>query len=136
MAAPKLGEYITSINKTKHNMIRDPDADSEAVAKGYPAFMIRRMLSYHWDVVADANAMNLLPHLDNQMQYEFFLAQIPKQNRYALTHKVQLPENVELIKRYYKYSDEKALAVLALHTDGDIASIKAQMSEGGVIREE
>lgn len=136
MAAPKLGDYISSINKTKVNLMREAEeADQAQVIKGYPAFMIRRLLSYHLDAVLDANEMNGLPHLDNQLQYEYFLERIPKRNRYAPTHKVQSPENLELIKRYYKYSDSKALEVLALHTQEDIRRIQAEMSEGGVIHE-
>jgi len=79
--------------------------------------------------------LNMVPHLDNQMQFEYLLAAIPKRNRYGTTHKAQNPDTLDLIKRYYKYSDEKALVVLSLHTDQDIANIRAALSEGGVISE-
>jgi len=135
MPAAKLGDYLTCINKSKENIMRAPDAEAQVVA-GYPAFMIRRLLSYHLDAVLYANEMNMLPHLDNQMQFEYLLAAVPKRNRYGTTHKVQNPDALELIKRYYGYSDEKALEVLSLHRDADIAHIRAALSEGGVISEE
>ena len=134
MAASKLGDYLTSINKTKTNVMRDPSADPKTIT-GYPAFMIRRLMSYHMDTVLLANEMNMLPHLDNQMQYEFLLYSVPKKNRYATTHKVQTSETIELIKRFYNYNDEKALEVAGLHTDVDIARMKEQLSEGGLVRE-
>jgi hypothetical protein len=115
-------------------MMRDSEAEPQAIT-GYPAFMIRRLMSYHMDTALLANEMNMLPHLDNQMQYEYLLAAVPKKNRYASTHKVQLPDSVELIKKYYNYSDEKALEVVGLHTPDDFARMKEHLSEGGMVRE-
>lgn len=135
MAAAKLGDYLTCINKSKENIMRAPDAEPQVI-NGYPAFMIRRLLSYHMDAVLYANELNMVPHLDNQMQFEYLLAAIPKRNRYGTTHKVQNPDALDLIKRYYGYSDEKALAVLSLHNDTDLANIREALSEGGVISEE
>ena len=134
MPAAKLGDYLTSINKTKHNIMRDDNVDPQVIT-GYPAFMIRRMMSYHLDTVLYANELNKLYDLDNQMQYEYMLHAVPKKNRYATTHKVQNPDAVALLKKFYNYSDAKALAVLSLHTGDDIARIKEQLSEGGLVRE-
>ena len=134
MSASKLGDYLTSINKSKVNVMRDPNADPKTIT-GYPAFMIRRLMSYHMDTVLLANEMNILPHLDNQMQYEYLLYAVPKKNRYATTHKVQPSETIDLIKRFYNYNDEKALEVVMLHTDVDFARMKEHLSEGGVIND-
>jgi hypothetical protein len=134
MAAAKLGDYLTSINKSKKNLMREPDVEPQVIT-GYPAFMIRRLMSYHQDVVLNANEMNMLPNLDNQMQYEYFLHSVPKKNRYATTHKVQNPDTVELLKQFYNYSDAKALEVMSLHTEADFARMRAHLSEGGIIRE-
>lgn len=112
------------------------DGVEPQVITGYPAFMIRRLLSYHMDAVLYANELNMVPHLDNQMQFEYLLAAIPKRNRYGTTHKAQNPDALDMVKRYYGYSDEKALEVLGLHTESDLAHIKAALSEGGVINEE
>lgn len=134
MPASKLGDYLTSINKSKVNVMRDPNADPKTIT-GYPAFMIRRLMSYHMDTVLLANEMNILPHLDNQMQYEYLLYAVPKKNRYATTHKVQPSETIDLIKRFYNYNDEKALEVLDLHTQSDLLVIAEYLSEGGIINE-
>ena len=134
MPAAKLGDYLTCINKSKENIMRVEGVEPQVIT-GYPAFMIRRLLSYHMDAVLYANELNMVPHLDNQMQFEYLLAALPKRNRYGTTHKVQNPDALDLIKRYYQYSDEKALEVIGLHTDTDIANIRAALSEGGVISE-
>lgn len=132
MPASKLGDYLTSINKSKVNLMRDdPNVDPKTIT-GYPAFMIRRLMSYHMDTVLSANELNMLPHLDNQMQYEYLLYAVPKKNRYATTHKVQPSETIDLIKRFYNYNDEKALEVASLHSDKDFERMREHLSEGGL----
>jgi hypothetical protein len=128
----ELGKYLASINKTKVNLMRDTD-DYKAVSD-YPAFIVRRLLSYHYDAIFYANEANCLSELDAQMQYEFFLHALPKRNRFANTHKVPPPEHLELVKRFYGYNDEKALEVLVLHTEEDFARMRSHLSEGGVIK--
>ena len=131
--AGDLGLYLTSINKTKQNVMRAPDAEPNVVS-AYPAFLVRRLLSYHADAILLANEMNMLPHLDNDLQYEFLLYGLPKKNRFAKMQKTVTPENLELVKSFYNYSDEKALEVLHLHTDADFDRMRAHLDEGGVIK--
>ena len=129
--AADLGLYLTSINQSKKNVMRDPEADPSVVTQ-YPGFIINRLLSYHQDCVLIVNALNKLPHLDPQMQYEFLLNGLDKKKRFSKLHKAVTPENVDLMKRYYRYSTKKAVEVLELHTPEQIEAIKAQLSEGGV----
>ena len=131
----QLGDYLTSINKSKKNLMRDPEINDPGVVSGYPAFLVRRLLSYHPDAILLANEMNRRPFLDNQLQYEFFLHVLPKANRFAPLHKNSTPENLELVKAYYRYSNEKALSVLPLHTQADFDHMKEFLSEGGVIKD-
>jgi hypothetical protein len=126
----QLGDYLTAINSSKKNIIRDADDPVEA-AKKYPAYIINRLLSYHADAVLIINALNKLPQLDNQLQFEFLLHGLPKKKRFSKLHKVVTPENVDLMKKYYKYSTNKAIEVLDLHTPEQIDAIRAQLSEGG-----
>ena len=129
-----LGAYLTAINKTKQNLMRENDLDDPQIVSAYPAFFIRRLLSYHEDAILSANIMNQLPGLDNQLQFEFFLHQLPAQKRYAPMYKSPESDNVELVKRYYNYSDEKAIAVLDFHTEQDFIEMRQHFSEGGVVK--
>jgi hypothetical protein len=129
--AADLGLYLNSINTTKHNVMRDPEAEPSVVTQ-YPGFIINRLLSYHQDCVLIVNAINKLPLLDNQLQYEFLLHGLSKKKRFAKLHKGVTPENLDLIKRYYGYTTKKAMEALELHTPEQIEAIKAQLSEGGV----
>ncbi len=128
-----LNAYMKSINTTKENIMRDEETDDPKKVSGYPAFLVRRLLSYHADVVLFANEMNCLPHLDSQLQYEYFLHTLPKKKRWGKMYKAVVPESLDLIRRYYSYSDEKALQVLDLHTETDMERMRLHLSEGGVI---
>jgi hypothetical protein len=132
--ASDLGLYLTSINQTKENVMRDPEADASVVT-GYPHFIINRLLSYHKDVVLLVNEINKLPHLDPQLKYEFLLHGLTKKKRFSKLTKAAQQENIELLKEYYSYSTEKALDVVELHTPEDFEHIRAELSEGGIVRE-
>lgn len=126
-----LGALLQSINKTKQNIMRGTEVEPQVIT-GYPAFLIRRLLSYHQDAAMIVNELNQLPHLDNQMQYEFLLHMLPKRNRFSKTHKAPNVERLQLVKQYYKYSDAKAFETLDLHTEEDFVQMQAHLSEGGV----
>lgn len=130
-----LGDYLKSINTTKKNIMRDTETDDPKKVSGFTPFIIRRLLSYHHDAILFANEMNCLPNLDNQLQYEYLLHVLPKKSRFGKMHKVIKHEDLEIVKQFYRYSDEKALAVLSLHTEQDLARMRAHLSEGGKISE-
>ena len=125
-----LGEYLTSINQTKQNLMRDSD-DPKAVS-AYPAFLVRRLLSYHKDCILWVNEINCLPDLENQLQYEFLLHAIPKGKRFAKLQKTATSKNLELVKRCYGYSDSKAMAVIGLLTEEDFAKMERSLDVGGL----
>jgi hypothetical protein len=131
--AADLGMYLTSINSTKKNVMRELEVDP-AVITGYPGFIINRLLSYHMDAILIVNAINKLTQLDNQLQYEFLLHGLPKGKRFSKLHKAVSPENLDLVKKYYEYSTEKALQVLDLHSVEDLRQMTTDMSEGGALR--
>jgi hypothetical protein len=127
-----LGDYLKSINRTKVNLMRTSD-DPRAVS-AYPAFIARRMLSRSADAILLANEINCIHSLDNQMQYEFFLMTLAKRDRFVQMEKSVSDENLDLIKRFYNYSEDKALAILPMHTEEMLATMRARLNEGGIIR--
>ena len=102
-------EYLNAINTTKKDIMVDDIAEKE-----YNAFMVNRGLSYFSDTVLMANEMNLNHHLDNRLQFDFFINIIKKKKRFSKWLKARDIENLEIIKQYYGYSDEKAKSVLSL----------------------
>ena len=119
-------EYLNAINTSKKNIMVDDIAE-----KDYNAFMVNRGLSYFADTVLLANEMNLNHHLDSRLQFDFFINIIKKKKRFSKWLKATDIENLEVIKEYYGYSDEKAKSVLSLFNDEDINELKNRIYKGG-----
>jgi Holliday junction resolvase RusA-like endonuclease len=119
-------EYLNSINTTKKDIMVDDIAEKE-----YNAFMVNRGLSYFSDTVLIANEMNLNHHLDNRLQFDFFINIVKKKKRFSKWLKARDIENLEIIKQYYGYSDEKAKSVLSLFDNNQINEIKNRIYKGG-----
>ena len=119
-------DYINAINSTKQDLIVD-----EASEKGYNAFITNRSLSYFADTVLLANEMNRYHHLDKKCQFHFFINSIRKRKRFAKWIKPSEAENIEVIKKHYGYSNEKAKQVLSLLNNAQLTELKQRISKGG-----
>ena len=120
-------DFLNTINYSKVNLFeKHLDAD-----KQYVPFVVNRSLSYFPDTVAIANEMNRYHHLDNRLQYEFFINIIRKRKRFSKWVKPTAEENVEVIKEYYGYSNEKARQVVSLLSSDELTFIKNKVNKGG-----
>jgi hypothetical protein len=99
--------------------------------KEYNPFIVNRGLSNFPDSIAFANLMNKYPLLDNKLQYSFYINILRKRKRFSKWLKPETCENLEVIKTYYDYSNEKALQVLKILTDEQISILKEKVSHGG-----
>ena len=119
-------DYVNSINISKKDIMHDDIAE-----KGYAPFMINRALSYFVDTVLFANEMNVNHHIDGRLQYHFLINIIKKKKRFSKWLKPTEVENLELIKEYYGYSNEKAKSVLPLFIAEHIEELKKRIYKGG-----
>tara|TARA_R110002074_G_scaffold329411_1_gene499900 strand:- start:527 stop:913 length:387 start_codon:yes stop_codon:yes gene_type:complete len=119
-------DYVNSINVTKKDIMPD-----DITEKAYPAFMVNRALSYFNDTVLYANEMNVNHHIDNKLQYHFLINIIRKKKRFSKWLKPREVDNLELIKEYYGYSNEKAKSVLPLFNNEQIELLKQRIYKGG-----
>ena len=119
-------DYVNSINISKKDIMHDDIAE-----KGYAPFMINRALSYFVDTVLFANEMNVNHHIDARLQYHFLINIIKKKKRFSKWLKPTEVENLELIKEYYGYSNEKAKSVLPLFNAEHIEEMKKRIYKGG-----
>jgi len=126
--AYELKEYLKTINQTKENLM---DGDDEMWEKKYPAFIVNKCLAPFNDTVMLVNEMNRLHHLDNKLQYDFLLNSLRSMKRYAPWMKANKSKNLEYVKEYFGYSNEKAKAALDVLTDNDLAMIKKKLNKGG-----
>ena len=122
----ELKDWLNSINFTKENLIDDPE-----VVKDYPPYIINRCLSGHLDCVLFANEMNRYPNLDKDMQYSFYLNTLRKKKRFSPWLRKEKVTDLEIIKQYYGYSNEKASNALKILTPEQINYIKQRLETGG-----
>ena len=99
----------------------------------YKAFLINRSLSSHLDCILHVNALNQYPSMDADMQFQYLLNSIrPMKRKFAPWQKSKMEENIECIKTYFGYSNQKAKEALRILTDEQIAEIKRKTDKGGV----
>ena len=119
-------EYANAINYTKKNIMVDDLAE-----EAYLPYMINRQLSYFPDTVLAANEMNRNHHLDNRLQFDFFINIIRKRKRFSKWFKPEQISDLENIKQYYGYSNDKARQVLPLLSTEQINELKNKVAKGG-----
>ena len=116
-------DFIKSISSTKKDIMEDE--------KDYNAFMVNRGLSYFPDTVLYANEMNKYHHLDSRLQFDFLINIVRKRNRFSKWNKSSESEDINAIKLYYGYSNEKARDVLPLLSNANLNTIKGRIQHGG-----
>ena len=122
----KLGDYLKTINYTKENlMLVDPLSESK-----YPPFIVNKYLSYFTDTVLHANEMNRYAHLDNRLQYDYYVHAVRKRKRFSRWDKNEKSEKFDLLKEYYGYSDRKINEVMDLISDEELSTIKELVDTG------
>ena len=119
-------DYLKAINETKKDIMVDDIAEKE-----YNPFIINRGLSFFRDTILYANEMNRYHHLDHRLQFDFFINIIKKKKRWSKWIKPQEVANLELIKEYYGYSNEKAKSALSLMSNEQIEELKQRIYKGG-----
>ena len=123
----ELKDWLNSINFTKSNLLdEDP-----TVIKSYPPYIVNRCLSGSVDSRLFSNEMNMNAHLDKDMQYSFFLYTLRKRKRYSPWLKKEQVDDLDLVKKHYGYSNEKAKVALSLLTKPQIESLRQTHDMGG-----
>ena len=123
----ELKDWLNSINFTKENLMEDPD-----VKKDYPPYIINRCLSGNLDCIMFVNEMNINHHLDKDLQYSFYLNTLRKKKRFSPWLRKDKVTDLEIIKQYYGYSNEKASQALKILTPEQIKFIKQRLDTGGM----
>ena len=124
----ELKDYLNSINFTKKNLMKSDDKDW---VKKYPAFIINKILSGFQDTIMLVNEVNRNHFLDKDMQYSFLLNSIRSKKRFSPFLRASKLKNIDLVKEYYGYSNEKAKTVLDILTKDQLKLIKEKLYKGG-----
>ena len=123
----QLKEWLYNINQQKKNMMDD----KSLCGKGYPACVINHALYAHSDTILLVNEMNINNHLDTRLQFDFLLNSIRSRKRFSPWLKTSKIENLELVKEYFGYSDQRAKEALTVLTDENLEHIRSKLNRGG-----
>lgn len=123
-----LKDYLNSINYTKKSVMESEDPLWE---KCYPPYIVNKCMSHHMDTVMYANEMNMYSHLDRKLQYDFFINIVRSRKRFSPWDKKQKMNDLEVVKQYYGYSNEKARQALNILTPDQLDVIKNKLNKGG-----
>ena len=120
-------DIIPSIHIKKKEVVT---AENE---RDYVPFIVNRSLSFHHDIIMFANQMNMMPDADPLLQYHYLLNTVRAYKRpFQKWQKREIVENLDAVKEYYGYSNEKAKEALSILSDAQIEEIKKTLNKGGL----
>ena len=122
-----LKDWLSSINQTKDNIL----SEDLSLEKEYPPYIINKCLSGHIDCIMYANEMNINHRLSKKLQYDFYINIIRIKKRYSPWVKKEKIKDIEYVKSYYGYSNEKAEQALIILSKEQINFIKQKLDVGG-----
>ena len=124
----ELKEYLNAINSTKERLM---DTEDEQWEKKYSPFIVNKCLAPFQDTILLVNEINQLHHVNKKLQFDFLINSLRPRKRYTSWLKAKKLKNLEYVKEYYGYNNEKAKVALDILDDEQISAIKQKMNKGG-----
>ena len=124
----ELKDYLNSINFNKKNLM---NSDDKEWVKKYPAFIVNKISSGFSDTIMLVNEVNRNHFLDKDMQYQFLLNSIRSKKRFSPFLRANKLKDIEVVKEFYGYSNEKAKSALDILTKDQLKLIKQKLYKGG-----
>ena len=75
--------------------------------------------------------MNRYQNLDTRLQYDFYINTVRPRKRFSPWGKKQKMNDLDLVKQYYGYSNEKAKQALRILSPNQLDYIKEKLNKGG-----
>ena len=120
-------DYLKAINETKEDVMLTSQDE-----KKYAAFIVNRGLSFFMDTIFQANEINRNHHLDSRLQFDYLLNSIRQKKRYSKWLKSEKLDDLDIVKEYYGFGNEKAKNALQVLSVDQLAYIRCKLNQGGV----
>ena len=124
----ELKDYLNAINHTKEPLM---DTEDEQWERKYPPYIVNKCVAPFQDTIMLVNEINQFHHLDKKLQSDFLINSLRPRKRYTPWVKAMKLENLEYVKEFYGYDNEKAKVALDILNDEQISAIKQKMNKGG-----
>jgi nitrogen regulatory protein PII-like uncharacterized protein len=120
-------DIIPSIQQTKKVVVTQENE------RDYVPFVVNRSISFHLDMVMAANQMNMMPSAEGLLQYHYLLNTVRSYKRpFQKWQKLSSNDDLEAIKEYFNYSNEKAKEALTVLSNDQLEKIKKNLNKGGL----
>ena len=96
-----------------------------------PDVIVNRCVSFFTDTILYSNQMNMNAHIDNRLQYEYYLHSVRKRKRFSKWLKAEDPDDLEFIKDHFNYSNKKAKEAIDVLGSAGVKTLKEKYSRGG-----
>ena len=120
-------DYLKAINETKEDVMLTSQDE-----KKYAAFIVNRGLSFFMDTIFQANEVNRNHHLDSRLQFDYLLNSIRQKKRYSKWLKSEKLDDLDIVKEYYGFGNEKAKNALQVLSVDQLTYIRCKLNQGGV----
>ena len=124
----ELKEYLKAINTSKEKLM---DSEDEQWEKKYLPYIVNKCLAPFQDTIFLVNEMNMNHQIDKKLQFDFLLNTLRTRNRYTPWLKAKKEKDLECVKEYYGYGNEKAKSALNILNNEQIKTIKDSLNKGG-----
>ena len=124
----ELKDYLNAINHTKEPLM---DTEDEEWEKKYPPFIVNKCLAPFQDTILLVNEVNQYPNIDKKLQFDFLINSLRPRKRFTPWVKAKKLDDIEYVKEFYGYNNEKAKVALTILNDDQIATIKQKLNKGG-----
>ena len=124
----ELKDYLNAINHTKEKLM---DTEDEEWERKYPPFIVNKCLAPFQDTILLVNEMNQYPNVDKKLQFDFLINSLRPRKRFTPWVKAKKLDDIEYVKEFYGYNNEKAKVALTILNDDQIATIKQKLNKGG-----
>ena len=124
----ELKDYLNAINHTKERLM---DTEDEEWERKYPPFIVNKCLAPFPDTILLVNEINQYPSIDKKLQFDFLINSLRPRKRFTPWVKAKKLEDIEYVKEFYGYNNEKAKVALTILNDDQIATIKQKLNKGG-----
>jgi hypothetical protein len=121
-------DYVNAILYTKKDVM-----EQNGNEKDYNPFLTNRALSYHRDSIFVAQQLNLLPGIDNKLQFRYLINTIrPMKRDKKQWAKKKENNDIDAVIEYFGYDYKQALIALSILSKDQLKQIKRKLEKGGL----
>jgi len=121
-------DYVNAILYTKKDVMQENGNERD-----YSPFLTNRSLSYHRDSIFAAQQLNLIPGIDNRLQFRYLINTIrPMKRDKKQWAKKKENNDIDAIIEYFGYDHKQALVAISILSKDQLKQIKRKLEKGGI----